>query len=135
MGKMGWTKRLRMSVCCGETIGREVISRTTHEDVLTKTDLSSGKYFFGQRGSNGSGRNIVAGEPAPTAIDLAVPPPTWVAVKYMYNLASVKCQARRVAVIGGVIMQGQHIVWVSIFGEGGRRARRISPDRVYIYGR
>lgn len=31
LGKMGWTKRLRMFVCCGETIGREVISGDIHK--------------------------------------------------------------------------------------------------------
>ena len=100
-----------------------------------KTYINSRKYLFGQRSGDCGSCDIVAGEPAPTTIDLAIPPAAWVTIQHVDNLAGLKCQARCVAVIGSEIMHGQDIVWVPIFGEGWRRAGRIAPERVCVDGR
>ena len=135
LGTMGWTNYLTISVRCGETARRGMMSKFSAETSQWKTHLRSRKYFFGQRSGNCSSCNIVAGEPAPATIHLAIPPAAWITIQHVYNLAGVKCQARRIAVIGSEIVHGQHVVWVPIFGEGRRRTGCVAPNRVCVYGR
>jgi len=135
LGTMGWTNCLTIFVRCVETARRGIISKFSAETSQRETHLGSRKYFFGQRSGNCSSCNIVAREPAPAVVNLAIPPPTWITVQHVYNLAGVKCQARRIAVIGSEVMHGQHVVWVSIFGEGRGRTGCVAPNRVCVYGR
>lgn len=136
IGYNGLARRLSVSLSTGcRMFWGGWVGPNARECLSATGRLSSREYFFGQRGSNGSSRNIVAGEPAPTAIDLAVPPSTRVAVQHMYNLSSMECQTCRVAMIGGEIVHSQHVVWVSILRKRRGRARGVASDRVCIYGR